>query len=225
MIIVTGASRGIGRAVADRLVSQGEEVLGLARTSVSADFEILPIDVSSAEDVREVARSLRGRKTKVSALINAAGIAAMNLALMTPSGSARKIVETNLLGTIFSSQAFAPLIIRAGGGAIVNFSTIAVALALQGEAVYAASKAGVEAFSRTLARELGSRGVTVNCVAPGPIQTDLIKGISERQLGTVIQGQILRRQFTVADVCDVVEVLLDARSRSLTGHVLHIGGV
>jgi 3-oxoacyl-[acyl-carrier protein] reductase len=122
-------------------------------------------------------------------------------------------------------QAFAPLLIRAGGGSIVNFSTIAVALGLQGESAYAASKAGVETFSRTLARELAGHGITVNCVAPGPIATDLLKGVSQDQIDRITDRQIIQRQFTTADVCDVVEVLLDSRSKSLTGQVLHVGGV
>ena len=224
MIIVTGASRGIGRAIAERLVRQGHEVLGLSRSPTDVGFEILPVDVSSETEVRNLARSLRERPVRVTALINAAGIASMNLALMAPPPSVRAIVNTNLLGTMFMCQALAPLLIRAGGGSIVNFSTIAVTLALQGESAYVASKAGVEAFSRTLAREIGGHGITVNCIAPGPIATDLLKGVSVEQIERITGQQILPRQFALDDVCDVVELLLDRRSRSLSGHVLHIGG-
>lgn len=225
MILISGASRGLGRAIAERFIDQGREVVGLARTPAGAPFEVLGVDVASEASVKDVARILRGRGATIEALVNAAGIAAMNLALMAPSSSVRRIVETNLLGTVFMCQAFAPFLIRAGGGSIVNFSTIAVALGLQGESAYAASKAGVETFSRTLARELSGHGVTVNCVAPGPIATDLLKGISQDQIGMITDRQIIQRQFTPADVCDVVEVLLDPRSRSLTGHVLNVGGV
>lgn len=224
MIVVSGASRGIGRAVAERLVSQGHQVLGLSRSPAEAEFQILPVDVSAESQIKDLSRSLRERSTPVTAVINAAGIASMNLALMAPARHVRSVVDTNLLGTIFMCQALAPLLIRAGGGSIVNFSTIAVTLALQGESAYVASKAGVEAFSRTLARELGDHGITVNCIAPGPISTDLLKGVSAEQIDRITDQQILRRQFTLDDVCDVVDVLLDPRSRSLTGHVLRVGG-
>lgn len=224
MIVVTGASRGIGRAVAERLIDQGHEVLGVARSSVQANFEILPLDVSEEAQVKDLARSIRSRSSDVTAVINAAGIASMNLALMAPAKSVRTVIDTNLLGTIFVCQKLAPFLIRAGGGSIVNFSTIAVNLALQGESAYVASKSGVEGFSRTLARELGGHGINVNCIAPGPISTDLLKGVSNDQIRRIIDHQILQRQFSLDDVCDVVEVLLDARSQSLTGHVMHIGG-
>ena len=225
MIIVTGASRGLGRAVAERLVQQGHEVVGLSRSTADVGFRSLQVDVSSEASVKDVVKEIRALGTAPSALINAAGIASMNLAVMMPSASVRKVVDTNLLGTIFMCQAVAPLLIRAGGGSIVNFSTIAVPLALEGESVYAASKAGVETFSRTLSRELAGHGVAVNCVAPGPIATDLLKGVSEDQVRSITERQIIRRRFDAADVCDVLEILLDPRSRSLTGHVLHIGGV
>ena len=225
MIVVSGASRGLGRAIAERLVEQGSEVVGLARTPVDAPFEVFGVDVTSEGSVQDVAKNLRRRGATVGALVNAAGIASMNLAVMAPASSVRRIVETNLLGTVFMCQMFAPLLIRAGGGAIVNFSTIAVALGLQGESAYAASKAGVETFSRTLARELAGHRITVNCVAPGPIATDLLKGVSRDQIDQITERQIIQRQFTAADVCDVIEMLLDPRSKSLTGQVLHVGGV
>ncbi len=225
MIVVSGASRGLGRAIVERLLDQGREVIGLARTPMEAPFEVLGVDVARESSVKDVVRILRGRGVVVNALVNAAGIASMNLAVMAPASSVRRIVETNLLGTMFMCQAFAPLLIRAGGGTVVNFSTIAVSLGLQGESAYAASKAGVETFSRTLARELAGHRITVNCVAPGPIATDLLKGVTEDQIDDIVGRQIIQRQFTPADVCDVVEVLLDARSGTLTGHVLHVGGV
>jgi 3-oxoacyl-[acyl-carrier protein] reductase len=192
---------------------------------MEAPFEVLGVDVARESSVKDVVRILRGRGVVVNALVNAAGIASMNLAVMAPASSVRRIVETNLLGTMFMCQAFAPLLIRAGGGRVVNFSTIAVALGLQGESAYAASKAGVETFSRTLARELAGHRITVNCVAPGPIATDLLKGVTQNQIDDIIGRQIIQRQFTHSDVCDVVEVLLDEKSGSLTGHVLHVGGV
>ena len=224
MIVVTGASRGIGRAIADRLTAEGRMVLGVARTTVESEFETLSVDVSAEAQVKSLARFLRSRTTAVTAVINAAGIASMNLALLAPPKSVRATVETNLFGTLFMCQAIAPLMIRSGGGTIINFSSLAVTLALEGESAYVASKAGVEAFSRTLARELGGHNITVNCVAPGPISTDLLQGVSEKQISQIIDRQILKRQFTLDDVCDVVAMLLDPRSRSLTGHVLHVGG-
>lgn len=225
MIVVSGASRGIGRAIAERLHRQGHSVLGLSRTLKPAAFKTSLVDVSSEDSVKELARSLRSQGESVEALINAAGVASMNLAMMAPPKSVRGLVETNLLGTMFLSQALSPLLVRFGGGNIINFSTIAVSLGLEGESAYVASKAGVEGYSRSLARELSGHAIRVNCVAPGPIPTDLLRGVSAKQVEHVVRRQLIKRQFSVDDVCDVVDLILDPRAQSLTGHVFHIGGV
>lgn len=224
MIIVTGASRGLGRAIALRLLAQGREVIGIARTASRGHIEVRSCDVGDPVAVRQFASALRGEGAQVEALVNAAGIASMNLALTTPPATASAIVSTNLLGTIYMCQAIAPLMIRRKQGRIVNFSTIAVPLALKGESVYAASKAGVEAFSRAFAREMADFSINVNCVAPGPIATDLLRGVSDAQIDSIVARQVLPRRFSPEDVCDVVELLLDDRSASLSGQVLHVGG-
>jgi 3-oxoacyl-[acyl-carrier protein] reductase len=100
-----------------------------------------------------------------------------------------------------------------------------VALALRGESVYAASKAGVESFTRTFAREMADFNVRVNCIAPGPIRTDLLRGITDTQIEKIISQQIIQKQFQKSDVCDLVELLIDEKAKSLSGQVLNLGGV
>jgi len=225
MIIVTGASRGLGRAICDRLLSRKTDVLGLARNVSDLPFPALQCDVSSYEDVKAVSMKVRRDGETVQGLINAAGIASMNLALTTPPRVSQDIIQTNLLGTIYCCQLFAPLMIRNKQGCVVNFSTIAVALGLKGESIYAASKAGVEGFTRAFAREMADFNVNVNCIAPGPIDTDLIRGVSSSLIADIVSRQIICRQFTSDAVSDLVELLLDNRSNSLSGQVLHVGGV
>jgi 3-oxoacyl-[acyl-carrier protein] reductase len=224
MIIVTGASRGLGKAICERLSASGNEVLGLARSEVQAPYATRTCDVTRFDDLRALAGELR-QKGAVEALINVAGVASMNLAITTPETTVRQIVETNLLGTIFACQAFAPLMLRHKMGRIVNFSTIAVALGLKGESIYAASKAGIEGFSRAFAREMADFGITVNCIAPGPIDTDLLRGVSQEQIARIIEHQIFPKQFAPSAVCDLVETLLSPKAQMLTGQVLHVGGV
>jgi 3-oxoacyl-[acyl-carrier protein] reductase len=224
MIVVTGASKGLGRAICDRLLSKNFEVFGLARNVDGIPFPSMSCDVSSYDDVKAVTQKLRKDGAKVDGLINAAGIASMNLAVTTPAKVSQNIVHTNLLGTIYCCQQIAPLMLRHKAGSIVNFSTIAVALGLKGESIYAASKAGVEGFTRAFAREMADFNVTVNCIAPGPIETELLRGITSTQISKIVSQQIIPRQFTPDAVCDLAELLLDPRSRSLSGQVLHVGG-
>lgn len=224
MIIVTGASKGLGRAICDRLMEKNIEVFGLARSIDGLSFPSMSCDVSSYENVKAVAQQLKKDRFEIMGLINVAGIASMNLALTTPASVAQKIVNTNLLGTIYCCQIFAPLMVRNKQGSIINFSTIAVALGLRGESIYAASKSGVEAFTRSFAREMADFNVRVNCIAPGPINTDLLKGISAEQINKIVSQQIIPRQFQAKSVSDLVELLIDPRSESLSGQVLHVGG-
>ncbi len=224
MIVVTGASRGLGRAICERLLSKNIEVLGLARDTSETPFNAKNCDISSYDHIKLISSQLKKEGTKITGLINAAGIASMNLALTTPPAVAQKIIQTNLLGTIFCCQLFAPLMIRNGTGSIINFSTIAVALGLKGESIYAASKAGVEGFTRSFAREMSDFNINVNCIAPGPIDTNLLKGITAAQISKIVSQQIITKQFTPEAICDLVELLLDMKSSSLSGQVFHVGG-
>jgi 3-oxoacyl-[acyl-carrier protein] reductase len=224
MIVVTGASKGLGRAICDRLISKNISVFGLARKVEKTPFPSVSCDVSSYEDVKAVTQRLKKDGVKVNGLINAAGIASMNLAVTTPPKVSQNLIHTNLLGTIYCCQQIAPLMLRNKAGSIINFSTIAVALGLKGESIYAASKAGVEGFTRAFAREMADFNVNVNCIAPGPINTNLLKGITSTQIKKIVSQQIIPKQFTADTVSDLVELLLDERSQSLSGQVLHVGG-
>lgn len=225
MIIVTGASQGLGHSIVERFVEKGEEVLGLARNINGMLVESIKCDVSDYSSVKNASREVKRMKKPVKAFINVAGVASMNMAVTTDQSTVQKLIQTNLMGTIYCCQLFAPLMIRQKYGSFINFSTIAVPLALKGESVYAASKAGVESFSRTFAREMADFNVRVNCVAPGPIKTDLLRGITDSQIEKIISQQIIPKQFQKSDVCDLVELLIDEKAASLSGHVLNIGGV
>jgi 3-oxoacyl-[acyl-carrier protein] reductase len=224
MIVVSGASKGLGRAICERLISKGIEVFGIARNVQDIPFPSMACDISSYENVKKVSQKLNKDGIKVKGLINVAGIASMNLAVTTPFNISQNIINTNLLGTIYCCQLIAPLMIRNKAGSIINFSTIAVALGLKGESIYAASKAGVEGFTRSFAREMADFNINVNCIAPGPIDTDLLKGITTTQIQKIVSQQIIPKQFSSDSVSDVVEILLDKRSSSISGQILHVGG-
>lgn len=226
MIVVTGASRGIGLAIATRLSETGKEVLGISRNAPipPVSFRHMQADVSSASELKFIAKSLRDERLQVDALICAAGVASMNLALLTPEHEVRRIIDVNLIGTILCNQIFSPLMVRRKSGRIINFSTIAVPLGLTGESVYVASKAGIEAFSRILARELAPHNINVNCIAPGPIKTDLIVGISSEQIHAIVERQVIKKEFSVEDVSDLVEAMLSPGFNAISGQTLSVGG-
>lgn len=223
-VIVTGASRGLGRFCAEQLHAAGYRVVGLGRSpDRAAAFEMRAADVADPASVASALKEFR-RDPTVYALINAAGIASMNLVITTPAETVRRIVDTNLLGTIFCCQQVAPTLIKRGEGRIINFSTLGVSLAIKGEAIYVASKAGVEGFTRVFARELAPHGITVNAVAPGPIDTALIAKVPKDKVDAVVNQQIIQRQGTPEDVWNIVSMLLSPGSAMISGQTMHVGG-
>ena len=225
LLVVTGASRGLGAHLATAAQGGGYRVIGVARTAVEdLPYPVRGCDVADAEQVAAFFQSLR-KEAGLYGLINAAGIASMNLTVTTPPTTMQRIVATNLLGTMYCSSAMGRLLARAGGGRIINFSSIAVALGLKGEAVYAGAKSGVEGFSRAFAREMADFNVTVNTVAPGPIATDLIRGVAEEKIAALVERQVVTRMGRPEDLWDLVSFLLEERSAMLSGQVFHLGGV
>ena len=223
-VIVTGASRGIGLHCATKLHAEGYRVVGIARRfDAKPAYEVRTADVSDHPSLTAALRDLE-RDRSVYALINAAGIASMNLLLTTPAQTIRRIVETNLLGTIYASQIVSHAMVRRGSGRIINFSSIAVAIGLQGESVYIASKAGVEGFTRSFAREMAPHGVTVNAIAPGPVDTDLVANVPSEKLQAIVDRQIIPHKASVEDVWQIVRMLLSPAGNMLSGQMFHVGG-
>ena len=225
MIIVTGGSSGLGRAVTEDLRQRGEDVVTISRRNRPEDKDHFACDITNYQSLKEVYLRLSKNGRKLSALINCAGIASMNLAITTPPSVTEKVINTNLIGTIFANQIFAPMLIKNKGGRIINFSTIAVHIGLKGESVYVASKAGVEGFSRVFAKELAPFGITVNCIAPGPIRTNLLKGISDDQINKIVSNQTISKTMQPSAITEMVSLLLREESRNITGEIINVGGV
>lgn len=224
MLIITGASRGLGLHMGRRAMSCGYEVIGIARKeNPEAGFPMISCDVSNFADVDAFFKKLS--RGKLYGLINAAGAAAMNLAISTPPQTMSRLVNVNLLGTMYCCGIAGRLMARRKAGRIINFSTIAVALGLAGEAAYVAAKSGVEGFTRSFAREMAPFGVTVNAIAPGPVQTALIAGVPEDKISALRKRQIIQKQIVPDDVWRIAKWLLDEESEFISGEVIHVGGV
>ncbi len=162
---------------------------------------------------------------KIDALINNAGIASMNHLLLTPGKTAQQIMGTNFLGTFFVMRETAKQMIRKKHGRIVNFTTVAVPLALKGEAIYAASKAAVESLTKIAARELSPHGITVNAIGPTPVETDLIRLIPKEKINELIETQAINRIGTTGDIINVIDFFLSEKSSFITGQVIYLGGI
>ncbi len=226
--MVTGARKGIGRHLVEHLLASGWHVTGCSRKASELrhdNYTHFEADVSDEKAAKTLFKSIRKGAGRLDALINNAGIAGMNHALLTPMDAVERVLRTNVMGTFLYSREAAKLMKRGGGGRIVNFSTVAVPMALEGEAAYAASKAAVESLTRVLAREFGSFGITVNAVGPTPIDTDLIRAVPEDKIRGLLSRQALPRLGEYADVTNVVDFFLRPESAFVTGQVIYLGGV
>lgn len=224
-IVVTGASRGIGADIATSLLKDGYRVIGLSRRGEAPEgVEAIACDVGDHNSVKTALKDA-GKDKSLYGLINVAGIASMNLAMATPPATVERIIRTNLIGTINCCIALSKRFARNKSGRIINFSTIAVPISLKGESVYVASKAGVEGFSKSFAREMGDFNVTVNVIAPGPIDTNLIAQVPSAAIDRIIDHQILPKKFAKEDIVDLARFLLSDQSRMVSGQILNVGGV
>ncbi|HYF58257.1 MAG TPA: 3-oxoacyl-ACP reductase FabG [Burkholderiaceae bacterium] len=234
--LVTGASRGIGRAIALELGRLGATVVGTATTEAGAQgvSEALAaagaagrgavLDVRDAAASEALVESLGKAEGAVAILVNNAGITRDNLAMRMKDDEWTSVLDTNLSAVFRLSRAVMRPMMKARWGRIVNVTSVVGASGNAGQANYAAAKAGVAGMTRALARELGSRSITVNCVAPGFIDTDMTRALDESQTAALLQQIPLGRLGDPADVAAAVGFLCLPQAGYVTGSTLHVNG-
>lgn len=227
-IVITGSRKGLGKVLSEYYISLGHTVIGCSRQAGSIDhanYHHFELDVSDEKAVVKMVRTIRKTIGSVDVLINNAGIAAMNHFLTTPLSSAEKVFSTNVIGTFLFSREVAKLMMKQKSGSIVNYSTVAVPLDLEGEAIYAASKAAVESMTRITAKELSHYGIRVNAIGPTPVPTDLIKAVPKHKIEELINSQAIKRLGSSDDVINVIDFFISPKSDFITGQVIYLGGV
>ena len=234
IVLVTGASRGIGAAIADELAAQGATVIGTA-TSESGALAIAErlaahgghgreLNVTDAAAVEELVDSIGKEFGAISILVNNAGITRDNLLMRMKEEDWQAILDTNLSSVYRTSKAVMRGMMKARKGRIINIASVIGVTGNAGQANYAAAKAGIIAFSKSLAKEIGSRGVTVNVVAPGFIDTDMTRAMPEEAKQGLVGQIALGRLGEPADIARAVAFLAGPSASYITGETLHVNG-
>ena len=235
--LVTGASRGIGRAVALRLASEGAKVAlnfagnEAAANAVRQEIEaaggqaiLVQADVASEAAVQDMVQKTADAFGRIDILVNNAGITRDGLLARMKEEDWDAVLSTNLKGVFLTTKAVAKLMMKQRAGRIVNMASVVGVSGNAGQANYSAAKAGVIGFTKTIARELASRGVTANAVAPGFIATDMTSVLSDKAKEAALTGIPLGRMGTPEDVAAAVLFLVSDQSSYITGQVLHVDG-
>lgn len=234
IVLVTGASRGIGRAILDGFGAAGATVIGTATSETGAERIAAHIKeqgwrgtglmllVNEEASVENAIGAIGGQFGAVSILVNNAGITEDNLLMRMREEQWQRVIDTNLSSIYRLSKAVLRDMMKARSGRIINITSVVGVMGNAGQTNYAAAKAGLIGFSKALAREVGSRGITVNCVAPGFIQTDMTDKLPEEQKQALISQVPLASLGSVADVAEAVLYL--AQAKYVTGETLHVNG-
>lgn len=235
-VLITGASRGIGAAIADTLGRQGYRIAGTATSESGAqaiserlqaagiEGRGYTLDVTSAESIDQLMADLKAADATPEVLINNAGITKDNLFLRMKEAEWDSVIDTNLSSAYRMSKAVIKSMTRARFGRIVNVSSVVASMGNAGQANYCAAKAGLEGLTRSLAREVGSRNITVNSVAPGFIQTDMTHELPEATRETLLKQIPLGRMGDPNEIAAAVAFLVSDQASYITGETLHVNG-
>ena len=238
VFVITGTRKGIGKELSLHFLNQGYIVCGCSRGESSIahpNYRHFELDVNDEDRVVDMVKNIKKEFGQIDVLLNNAGIASMNHILLTPYKTMNNIFSTNVFGSFLFLREVGKVMsqnarkLKSEGKnphfRIINFATVATPLRLEGEAIYASSKAAIVNLTQVASFELAEFGITVNAIGPTPIPTDLIKNVPKTKMDALLQRQAIKRFGKFEDCLNVVEFFIDEKSDFISGQVIYLGGV
>jgi 3-oxoacyl-[acyl-carrier protein] reductase len=234
--LVTGGSRGLGLGIARKLAAAGYRVIAIARKENAAllnamqeaevrnpdSFHFVPFDLGETEGIVDLVKTLRLRFGPIYALVNNAGISFEGVLASMPDSHIEELLRVNTLSPIILTRSLVRSMMADGAGRIVNIASIAAFTGYSGLSVYSATKAAIIGFTRSLAREVGRIGITVNAIAPGFVETDMTRVLTYEQREKILRRSALKRLPDIDDIANTVEFLLSDKAKNITGTVVTV---
>lgn len=222
-ILITGASRGIGKFLYDSL-SKKYNVIGISKNPIiSSKYKIFKCNVENFEEIEKTFDIIKKEIGDIYSLINCAGVLSTGLLVTHNQKNIDEMIDVNLKGTIYCSKKILKSMFRCGEGRIINFSSIASFSAIEGDSIYSATKAAINIFTKSLAKEVEKKKITVNAIAPGLVSTDMTKNLTVEQKKNLINKHTIKSEIPLLEILNTVDFLLSDKSQYISGEVIKLG--
>lgn len=228
VVIITGSSRGIGKNIVNHFLDNGDTVIGFSRSEIkldNANYQHYALDIANPQEVQQAFRKIMKKFNKLDILINNAGVASSQFSMLMLPIQVQEMLNTNLLGTFMISREAAKIMKKGNFGRIINISSMLTVTETEGSAIYSACKSGIETMANIMAKEFSSYNITCNSIGMTPVETDMLRSLSDEKVQEIVDTLIIKRLANFEDVFNIIDFFSSEKSSFITAQTIYLGGI